>query len=111
MTLVTDYGYNTVGSITDQFEHATSGLPAEFGSPSAPLITRYGYRLDGQMDHVTFPDGDVFSYDFDGQGRQIGISGTDDGVQKPLISDAQYYEPVTGTLAAWTSHVALGGQP
>ena len=63
------------------------------------------------MDQVTFPDGDVFTYDFDAQGRQTGISGSDDGVTKALISDAQYYEPITGALSAWTNHIALGGQP
>lgn len=111
MTLVTDYGYDAAGSVTDQFEYATSGLPAEFGSSSAPLVTKYGYRFDGQRDQVTFPDGDVFKYEYDPQGRQIGIRGSDDGVEKDLVSDAQYYEPVTGTLAAWTNHVTLGGQP
>jgi YD repeat-containing protein len=111
MTLVTDYGYNALGATTDQLEFTNSGLPAEFGSASAPLATHYQYRTDGQLDRLTFPDGDAFDYDYDAQGRQVGIRGMDDGLEKPLISDAQYYEPVSGALTAWTNHVTLGGSP
>lgn len=110
-TLVTDYGYNQIGQTTDVVEHSTSGFPTEFGSSAAPLATRYGYRSDGQVDLVTFPDGDIFRYDYDAAGRQVGLRGTDDGVEAPLISDAQYHDPVTGTMAAWTNHITLGGQP
>lgn len=111
MTLVTDYGYNSAGQTTDVLEYATSGLPTEFGSPGAPLATQYHYRPDGQVDRITYPDGDAFTYDFDAQGRATGITGTDDGVQTPLISGAQYRDPVTGVLASWTNHITLGGQP
>jgi len=92
-------------------QYATSGLPTEFGSPAAPLATQYHYRPDGQLDRLTYPDGDTFTYDFDSQGRATGITGTDNGVQAPLISGAQYRDPVTGVLASWTNHITLGGQP
>jgi YD repeat-containing protein len=39
MTLVSDYGYNSAGLMTDVVEHATGGLPAEFGSATSPLAT------------------------------------------------------------------------
>jgi hypothetical protein len=111
MTLVTDYGYNALGLPTDIVEYATSGLPSEFGSAAVPLATHYRYRSDGQVDQITFPDGDVFDYDFNDQGRAIGLRGFDDGVEQPLISDAHYQDPVTGALADWTNHITLAAQP
>jgi YD repeat-containing protein len=106
-----DYGYNSAGLMTDVVEHATGGLPDEFGSGTSPLATRYLYRPDGQLQRVTFPDGDAFNYAYDPEGRSTGITGSDQGLEKPLISAAQYRDPVTGTLSAWTNHITLGEQP
>lgn len=111
MTLITDYGYNKTGQTTNIVEHATSGFPAEFGSFSTPLATVYGYRPDGQLSQIAFPDGDVFTYTFDSAGRSTAISQTDNQAQEALVSDAQYREPASGLLAGWTSHVTLGELP
>lgn len=78
--LTTDYAYDVQGRLTSETVTFTA---------ISPFVTGYHYT-NGLLDQITYPDGRIVNYSFDGDGRINAIDVTKGSVTSHIVSSVIY---------------------